>query len=145
VDQKASIILAFSVALGTLAGREVFGASGGLHDAAGAQLWLVRVMGAAFAISGLLAVSVVLPRLRRRAVRREAAEGLIFFGHLHHRTSAEIERQLRQLQGDEIIHQLARQLHATSKIAWRKHVHLQLAMLALFMACLIFSVARFAF
>lgn len=143
-DQKASIILVFSVALATVAGHEVFNATGGLHDASGVRLWLVRAMGAAFAASALLAVWVVLPRLRRGALRRDAPAGLVYFGHLRHRSAADIERQLRALDDDEALAQLARQLMATSAVAWRKHARLQLAMFALVIACILFGIARFA-
>lgn len=144
VDQKASIILVFSVALATLAGREAFDSDGGLHDAAGAQLWVVRAMGVAFAAAALLAISVVLPRLRRRAARREARSGLIYFGHLRLRSAPDVEFHLRALDDDEALGQLARQLKATSVIAWRKHVRLQLAIAALLIASALFAVARLA-
>jgi hypothetical protein len=144
VDQKASITLVFSVALATLAGREVFNSSGGLHDASGAKLWIVRAMGIFFAVSALFALSVVLPRLRRRATRQEAHHGLVYFGHLRHRNAEDIERQLRALDHDEELSQLARQLKATSVIAWRKHAHLQVAMLSLLIAGTLFGIARLA-
>lgn len=134
--------MVFSVALATLAGREVFEAQGGLHDASGVKLWAVRVMGISFAISALAAVSVVLPRLRRGAARREAPHGLVYFGHLRHRTAEDIERHLRQLDEEEALAQLARQLKATAAIAWRKHARLQAAMFALVLAALSFGVAR---
>lgn len=144
LSKKASITLVFSVALATLAGREVFNSSGGLHDAFGAKLWIVRVMGIFFAVSALFALSVVLPRLRRRATRQEAHHGLVYFGHLRHRSAEEIERRLRMLDHDEELNQLARQLNATSVIAWRKHAHLQLAMLSLLVVSALFGIARFA-
>ncbi len=144
VDQKASIVLVFSVALATLASHEVFNKTGGLHDASGLRLWLVRTMGVAFGASALLAVSVVLPRLRRRAARRYAPAGLVYFGHLRHRSAADIEHQLRALDHDEALAQLARQLRATSAIAWRKHARLQLAMFALLVAGALFATARLA-
>jgi hypothetical protein len=144
VDQKASIFLVFTFALATLAGHEVFNDGGGLHHTSGLRLWVVRVMGAAFTASALLAISVVRPHLRRHAVRRDAQSGLIYFGHLRHRTTADIERQLRTLDHDEALAQLARQLRNTSVIAWRKHGRLQLAMFALVIAAALFGVARLA-
>jgi hypothetical protein len=101
-------------------------------------------MGLFFAVSALLAVSVVLPRLRRRATLREARHGLVFFGHLRHRSVDEIECRLQALDDDEELRQLARQLKVTSVIAWRKHVHLQFAMLALLIASTLFAIARLA-
>lgn len=142
VDQKASIILAFTVGLATLAGREVFDGHGGLHDASGTKLWIVRIMGTAFAAAALLAISVVLPRPRRRGTRREADRGLIYFGHLRHRSAKDIAQHLHSLDDDEVLAQLARQLNATSAIAWRKHAQLQAAMLALILAAATFAFAR---
>lgn len=142
VDQKASIILVFSVALATLAGREVFDIDGGLYNATGLKLWTVRFMGVSFAATALLALLVVLPRLRRRAARTEADEGLVYFGHLRHRTAADIEAHLRRLGEDEALAQLARQLQATSVIAWRKHARLQAGLVALMLAVASFAVAR---
>lgn len=142
VDQKASIILVFSVAVATLAGHEVFDANGGLQDASGIKLWVVRLMGVSFATAALLAISVVLPRLRRRAAKQEAGRGLVYFGHLRHRSAADIERHLRRLNDDEALAQLARQLAATATIAWRKHARLQAAMLALVVAAASFALAR---
>jgi hypothetical protein len=142
VDQKASIILALSVAIATLAGREVFDANGGLHETSGTKLWLVRIMAISFAASALLASSVVLPRLRRSAARREAHRGLIYFGHLRHRTAADIEQHLHRLDDDETLAQLARQLKTTAAVAWRKHARLQAAMLALLLATTSFATAR---
>jgi hypothetical protein len=142
VDQKASIFLVFNTALATLAGREVFNVHGGLHQTSGTTLWVVRVMGICFAMSALLAISVVLPRLRRRATRRDAAHGLVYFGHLRHRTVEDIERGLHDLDDDEALAQLARQLKATAVIAWRKHVRLQAAMIALVIAASSFGLAR---
>jgi hypothetical protein len=141
-DQKASTILVLSAALATLAVHEVFDIHGGLHDASGTKLLLVRIMAASFTLSTLLATSVVLPRLRRRTARREADRGLVYFGHLRHRSAAEIERHLRELDDDEAIGQLARQLKATSVIAWRKHARLQATLFALTVAAASFAIAR---
>ena len=143
VDQKASIILVFSAALATLAGREVFSVDGGLNHTSGAKLWVVRIMGALFAAAALLAISVVLPRLRRRTTRRDADHGLVYFGHLRHRSATDIERHLRDLDDHEALTQLARQLRATSVIAWRKHARLQAAIVALVLAAASFCLARF--
>jgi Family of unknown function (DUF5706) len=141
-DQKASIILVFSTALATLAGREVFSVNGGLHEASGTKLWIVRIMGALFAAAALLAISVVLPRLHRRTARREADRGLVYFGHLRHRSAADIQGQLRELDSDEALGQLARQLSATAVVAWRKHARLQAAIVALVLAASCFASAR---
>lgn len=141
-DQKASIILVFSAALATLAGREVFSPDGGLYGASDAKLWVVRIMGVFFAAAALLAVSVVLPRLHRRTAQRASASGLVYFGHLRHRSAIDIEQRLRDLDADEALAQLARQLRATSVVAWRKHARLQAAIVALVLAATSFAAAR---
>jgi hypothetical protein len=61
-----------------------------------------------------------------------------------HRSVEDIERRLRALDHDEELSQLARQLKATSVIAWRKHAHLQVAMLSLLIAGTLFGIARLA-
>lgn len=144
VDQKASIMLVFSTAIATLAVREVLDPEGGLHNASGSKLWAVRAMAIAFAVAALAAVSVVLPRLRRRAARREAAGGLIYFGHLRHRSIADIESALRNLDDAEALSHLAKQLKVSSAIAWRKHARLQLAVGSLVVAITLFAIAQFA-
>jgi predicted secreted Zn-dependent protease len=99
-------------------------------------------MGASFAASVGLTTSVVLPRLRRRAARRDADHGLVYFGHLRHRSAADIKRHLRRLDDDEALEQLARQLEATSRVAWRKHARLQAGMLALALGAASLAAAR---
>lgn len=141
VDQKASIALVFTTAIGGAVATEVLGRKGGLHGVGGPQLWLVRGMAACFASSALVALSVVLPRLRRRRVRRES--GLIYFGHLHQRSSAEIEAELARLTPAQAREELARQLETTAAVAWRKHARLQWSLVLLVLAVAIYGVARF--
>lgn len=142
VDQKASIALVFTTAVGGAVATEVLGREGGLHGVGGLRLWLVWAMAACFAGSALVALSVVLPRLHRRRVRRES--GLIYFGHLHQRSSAEIEGELARLTPARAREELARQLETTAAIAWRKHARLQWSLVLLVLAVAIYGVARFA-
>jgi hypothetical protein len=139
VDAKASLTLAIIAALGLFAGGQVFGDKGSLHDVHDAQLWAVRVMAAAFVAAGLSALHAVFPSLKRRRARGYAQSGLIYFGHLRHADSEDIERRLASLDDHEAIHQLASQLDATAKIAWNKHCRLQRAQI-----CLVVAVAAFA-
>lgn len=141
VDQKASIVLVFATAIGGVAIRDVVADGGRLADAHGLRLWAVRAMVFLFALSALHALSVVLPQLQRRKTRRAAGDGLIFFGHLRHRTVDDIARELRGLDDDKAIAHLARQLHATSEIAWRKHARLQRAVLSLVLAAAVYASA----
>jgi hypothetical protein len=48
VDQKSSIVLAFVTAVGALLAREALSADGGLAEATGVHLWLVRMPRPAF-------------------------------------------------------------------------------------------------
>jgi hypothetical protein len=142
VDQKASITLVFSTALSAVAAREVLTKDGGLYATAGLKLWLVRAIGVLFALSALLALSVVLPRLRGRLAKAESRAGLIYFGHLRHRTTEDIFQALRTLDDAEALHQLALQLQVTSAIAWRKHQRLRASLVFLVLAATCLAVAR---
>ncbi|WP_425824621.1 Pycsar system effector family protein [Streptomyces fractus] len=73
-------------------------------------------------MSGVFAMLVVLPRLRSRRTRSEASQNFIYFGHLRHREPEELAEALKTT---NVLPVLSRQLIATSKIAWRKHRHIQ--------------------
>ncbi|MFC7876189.1 Pycsar system effector family protein [Isoptericola sp. NPDC057391] len=73
-------------------------------------------------IGALLSATIVVPRLRFRAVRRRADEwktNTVYFGHLRHWDPPELEAALRD---KPVLPMLAEQLVHMSKIAWRKHV-----------------------
>jgi hypothetical protein len=142
VDNKASITLAIVTAVGGFAASQVFGQNGSLHAVHGDQLWPIRTMGVAFLVAGLSALYAVFPSLKRRRSKELAGTGLIFFGHLRHRSTEEIEAALLDLDNAAIRHQLASQLRVTSDIAWRKHARLQLAHIALFVAVTAFAVSE---
>lgn len=144
VDQKASIGLTLAIVLATLAAHEVLGPDGGLHDAAGAKLWVIRVMGVAFAAAVILAMSVVVPSLGRRRSKRVSSFGLIYFGDLRLRNSQEIARDLKQLSKPAVLDQLAAQLQVTSRIAWNKHQRLRLSLLTLAVGAACLACARLA-
>lgn len=99
-------------------------------------------MGAAFVLAGLSALHAVFPSLKRRRARRFAGSGLVYFGHLRHRSAEQIRTALAKLDQHEIRNQLAHQLHVTSDIAWRKHARLQRAQLLLIAAVAAFMVAE---
>jgi hypothetical protein len=131
VDQKASYVLIVATAVGGLAASEVFSSGGALHSTSGLKLWTVRVMGLLFTLAVILALSVVLPQLRRGKAAREAQHGLVYFGHLRHRAPEDIARAFSRLDTGAASDLLAAELHAISKIAWSKHVRLQSAVIAL--------------
>lgn len=122
VDTKASIALAIEAA--------VFGfvislseEHKRLADLHGAEQCFYRVGSSFILMSTLCALLVVAPQLNRRASSRDWRTNTIYFGHLRHWDPADLARTLRDRRTDE--EQLARQLVAMSKIAWRKHALLQ--------------------
>lgn len=142
IDTKASLSLAIIAALGVFAGGQVFGDKGSLYDVHGAQLWAVRLMAAAFVASGLCALHAVFPSLKRRRAREHARIGLIYFGHLRHSDAEDIEKRLTSLDALEAVRQVASQLDATSKIAWKKHCRLQRAQVFLVVAIAAFGASQ---
>lgn len=142
VDQKASITLTLAIVLATLAAHEVLGPDGGLYDTAGTKLWVVRMMGAAFTASVILAMSVVVPSLGWRRSKGRPAVGLIYFGDLRLRNSKEIAADLEQLSDSGALVQLATQLQITSRIAWNKHQRLRLSLLSLAVGAASLACAR---
>jgi hypothetical protein len=142
VDQKSSIALVVLTAVGAAAASEVFREGGGLHDTHGAELVVVVAMVALLALAILLALFAVMPSLRHRRARDESPEGLIYFGHLRHRSAEEVAAALAGLDTQEATRQLARQLATTSRIAWRKHVFLQASLAAFLLGAILFVVAR---
>lgn len=83
---------------------------------------LVLLLGGA-----LLALLVVIPRLRHRAARDEADENYIYFGHVRHWSADALAE--RVLAADDLPNVLARQCVTMARIAWRKHRLVQLSMI----------------
>lgn len=138
VDTKASFALAIETAL--LVG--IFNASntGVLSDLAGWRaLWLYRIGTTLLVASVLLAMMVVRPRLRRRALDTESIVDFIYFGHLRHWAPEDLAAALASR---EVLPVLARQLVRMSKIAWMKHRCVQYSLGAgvLGAACIVMSV-----
>lgn len=133
VDTKASIALAIESA--------VFGFVVSLSKAgerfsslkstpkAWYDIGVVLLLGAIF-----WALLVVLPQLNRRQSRKNWRAGIIYFGHLRHWDPEDLERELKRAEAYES--QLAAQLVAMSKIAWKKHARLQWSVL-----CFVLSAA----
>jgi hypothetical protein len=125
IDAKAGVALVVEVAVNAAAVSERLGRDGQLSSATGLQLATTVVALILLAAGALAALLVVRPRLARRATRGAASTGLIYFGHLRHRTPGDVERALAALSPAEERRQLARQLVVTSQVAWRKHALLQ--------------------
>jgi len=127
VDTKASIFFTVNGA-GVAALVALRTQSGGvLEQLAGARQIIgdlgIVLCALAVVIAGA-AIFPVLGRSKRHRVERDT----IYFGHLRHRTPAEVAEQLRTLNDDEKLDQLARQLVVMSRANWAKHRLLQLAL-----------------
>jgi hypothetical protein len=83
-----------------------------------------------------------MPQLNRREAKRDWRKGMIYFGHLRHWSPADLAKQLTRKQVYE--EQLAAQLVAMSRIAWKKHARLQwsVGFLILGAAFLLFAVVN---
>jgi hypothetical protein len=138
VDTKASIALAIEIAvLGFVVAQA--DPEKRFHDLSGGNLHWYRAAIVLMLLAVLLSLFVVTPQLNRRRSRREWRRNTIFFGHLRHWDPQELAAKLREDRLQE--EQLARQLVAMSKIAWRKHASLQwsLVTFALGTACLVLA------
>ncbi|MDQ3739675.1 MAG: DUF5706 domain-containing protein [Actinomycetota bacterium] len=142
IDTKASLTLAVIAAVGLFAAGQVFSEQGSLYDPQDEQLWAVRAMALAFTLSGLSALHAVFPSLKRKRARKLAKSGLIYFGHLRHRSTDEIYAALANVDDDVVLRQLASQLEATSAIAWKKHARLQRAHALLVLGLVAFGIAE---
>jgi hypothetical protein len=145
VDVKASIVLVVETAVAGAGATALVTGKGELHSASG--LHLACAIAAVACLVGAVgaALWVVTPRLARRRNMELAPSGAIYFGHLRHRTADEIESVLTSLSAREELHQLSRQLHVTSKVAWRKHVWLQASIGMFAIGALLLVIAFVAF
>lgn len=127
VDSKASIVLGLGgVLLGfcvtlSVRGRALSGLTGwrGITEALGLAIISLGV---------LLTALVVAPRLTRRAAKQEWRDNFLYFGHLRYWQAEDLKRQLQNLNLDDELSVLSKQLVSTSKIAWVKHARLQFSM-----------------
>lgn len=136
VDTKASIALAIESAifgfLVTLSDKNrVFASLTGAREC-GYRIGLGLVL-----VAALMALAAVLPQLNRRKSKRGWRDNTIYFGHLRRWDPGELAKTLGNSQSQK--EQLARQIVAMSKIAWRKHAWLQasLILLVLGVGCLL--------
>lgn len=122
VDAKAS----FALTLDSAATAGIIALSTDDHVLAHLHGWGARVLlwsgTVLILVSGVFAMLVVVPRLRGRKVKAEAASNFIYFGHLMHRQADELATALKNT---DILPVLSRQLIVMSKIAWAKHRHVQ--------------------
>jgi hypothetical protein len=142
VDTKASIALVIETAVTTAALRALISDTGELHDAKCLHLATAIAAVVILVLAVACAVMVIFPRLDRRNGR---VTGLIYFGHLRHRSPADISNALAHLRPDEERQQLAAQLHIMSKVAWRKHDWLQRSLASFALGAVLLVVAFTAF
>ena len=127
VDTKASFAFAIESAI-VLAVVGQTKSPGLYASLEGIDRWLYGVGLALILVGILMAASVVTPRLRRRASKREWRENFIYFGHLRHWRPEQLAAHLQSIEDPLPI--LSRQLVNMSKIAWSKHVLVQISMFA---------------
>jgi hypothetical protein len=126
VDTKASIVLTLEVtALGFVTAltdsNRMFSSVSG---------WQEVVFRISFVLLGwgiLFAVAAVIPQLGGRAAKERWKSGFIYFGHLRRWDPKALERKLSGLRDTDLRQALSLQLVVMSKIAWRKHRWLQVA------------------
>lgn len=126
VDSKASISLAIEIAvIGfviTLSTKD-----GPLVGLTGSDLCFYRIALGFLVLSVLLSMLAVVPQLNRRQAKKNWRSGMVYFGHLRHWDPKELEKALEA----PAKRQLADQLVAMSRIAWRKHAWLQWSLISL--------------
>nr|WP_246406120.1 Pycsar system effector family protein [Modestobacter versicolor] len=100
-------------------GRRLYGLDGGAR--------VIFWIGVSAIILGVVAVALVVkPRVRRRDVAGEWPQNYIFFGHLQFWSPADLEVALAER---PLLPVLTRQLVNMSKIAWRKHLLVEVSLL----------------
>lgn len=125
VDNKASIVLAIEsaafafVVTQTDQGKQ-FADLGHLGE------WWFRIGLGLLLLAMVFALLVVWPQLNGRKSKRDWKSNTIYFGHLRHWEPSDLAAALLEWKTEP--DQLARQMVAMSKIAWRKHVWLQISL-----------------
>ncbi len=145
VDIKTSIVLVAEIAVAGAAASSLLTDGGAFRHATG--LHLAFAIAAVVALSGAVAASlwVVFPRLGKKGSEAEENGDIIYFGHLRHRSAVEIEDVLKGLTPQSQRWQLSRQLQATGRVAWRKHVWLRRSIGLLALGSLLFVTSLVAF
>lgn len=138
VDTKASFALTLESAT---AGAVIAlsGAGGALGSLQGGwPLWSYRVGVAALGLALLFSASAVIPRTRWRALKEEWSSNFVFFGHLRYWSQDEL---VRALSDADPMPAMAQQLVAMSRIAWWKHVAVQVSIVLAFVGAAAFVLA----
>jgi hypothetical protein len=145
VDVKSSIVVVIETAVAGAAAKALITEKGELHSAAGLHLATAISATVALVLAVACALWVVFPRLERGRTSTIAATGLVYFGHLRSRSPDDIAQALATLTPDEERMQLARQMHITGQVAWRKHAWLQASLILFAIGAALLVIAFVAF
>lgn len=145
VDVKASIVLLVEIAVAGAAARALITNGGELHGAVGLHLAVAIAAVTALAAAVTCALWVVFPRLEHRRTKEHAPKGLLYFGHLQARSVDDIATALAGITVEGEREQLAKQLHITAGVAWRKHLWLQRSIGLLVLGSVLLVVSFVAF
>jgi hypothetical protein len=141
VDAKASIVLSLETAV-LAALFAVESPRLLLGRLTGWRSMLADVGVGLHVVAVVLAAAAVIPMLGRTRVHRaERTQNAIYFGHLRHWKPEQLLPWLARMTPEQELEQLNRQLVAMSRRNWRKHRHLQLAMLAALLGAVIIGIA----
>jgi hypothetical protein len=141
VDAKAAIVLSLETAIlvvlfAAQAPRQLLGRLTGWHSVVadvGVGIYILAMMLAALAVIPLMG-----PTAQHQA---EHARNAIYFGHLRHWRPESLHQWLSQIDEDDQLVQLSRQLVELSRRNWRKHRALQLSILTVFLGSALIGVA----
>ncbi len=125
VDTKASFVLTIESAL-VVTVIALSGSGRRLSDLDGAARPVYWIGVASITLAVVLVALAVKPRVRRRDVAHEWQDNFIYFGHLRYWSPEQLEDALR---GQPVLPVLTRQLVNMSKIAWRKHLLIEVSLL----------------
>jgi hypothetical protein len=127
VDTKTSIFFTVNGA-GVAALVALRTQSGGVLEQLTGARQVISDLGIVLCTLAVVIAGAAIFPLLGRSTRHRVERDTIYFGHLRHRTPAEVAERLRTLSDDEKLDQLARQLVTMSKANWAKHRLLQLAL-----------------
>jgi hypothetical protein len=140
VDTKASFVLSIEAAV--IAGVVTLSANerplSDLNTVA--ELWWYRGGIIVLALAVLSVVTVVVPRLRVRKMKKETPDNYVYFGHLRKWRATDLAVAL---QTRPLLPVLTHQIVVMSKVAWTKHRRVQLSMFLAAFGSICFTVAGY--
>lgn len=131
-DAKASILIAIQGAL-IVATMTMSPGPTGWGRVLGIGLLLLALGVAAVAVAPILG--------QRAQLRRSATDNLIYFGHVRHLDFETLRQRLHDVDADQELAMIARQLTRLSRISWVKHSLLQASVVVMALGILVLAVA----